>query len=226
MPRRRALLWAGWASCFGLGGLCLVVFLLGHLRDSHFEQAEILIDLGHPSAPQGTGFRVWEGGTWVLHLTTVNTRSMPGTFTPRDSMPRFGGSLEVRVRDPSGALRFERRYPPEELDHARPVNMEWTRLAELELGGGPLRAWELETRVVAGDERLGAAEGLRSEVLIRKDRPDPGMGGLINYVLLFPGLLFAGLAFVLALALARDGVSRIPVALTALLLVPVAIIWI
>lgn len=225
MPRRRALLWTGWTACFALGGLCLVVFLLGHVRDTHPEQAEIVLDLGRADGPRTTAFRPWGSGTYVVHLTTLDTRSVPGRFTPRDSAPRYAGSLDVRLRDPSGTVRLEESYSAEELDHARPDNVEWTRLAELDLEGGPLSAWELEARVVTGDERFAAADGLRSEVLIRKDRPDPGMGGLINYVLLFPGLLFAGLAFVLALVLAREGASRIPVVLSGLLLLPVAIIW-
>lgn len=223
--RRRALLWAGWASSFVLGGFCLFAFFLGYLRDSHFEQAEILLDLGRASGTRSTDFRLWGAGTWVVHLTTLDTRSRPGGFTPHDSAPRFAGAIEVRVHDPSGAVRLEESYSAEDLDHALPYNVEWTRLAELELEGGPLHAWSLEARVVAGDERFAAAEGLRSEVLIRKGRPDPGMGGLINYVLLFPGLVFTGLAFVLGLFLAREGASRIPVLLPTAILVPVAIIW-
>ena len=75
--------------------------------------------------------------------------------------------------------------------------MSWSRLGEVTLRELPLNAWRLETRTVEGSAAFADAR-FSSRVILRPDRPDRGMGGLINYAMIVP----AGLFLVLALGLA------------------------
>lgn len=96
--------------------------------------------------------------------------------------------------------------------------MTWTRVDELRLAGGPLGRWRLAARVRDPDPRFAESTSLRSRVLLRPRRPDPGMGGLINYAMIVPATLLFLLSLGLALAIARRSGRRAPTWISGLLL--------
>lgn len=234
--RARGLLFALWAVCLLAGLASAWVFVAGLLRDTHFEEAAIAMDLGEAGAWRGVDFRVWGGGPYVVWLTTLrpDRTSAPapsGAREPEAAGPgagrpaRFRGRIEVRILDPDGDARLERRYEGNRLEHATSGGMTWTRLEDLRLDGLPVRPWRLEARTLKGDPEFGARSELRSRLLLRKDRPDVGMGGLINYVMIIPAALFLLLSLVLALGLARRGGSRAPAWISGILLVALVSLW-
>lgn len=97
--RRGSGLWIAWGATVVAAVACGSVFVAGVLRDTHFGEVEIPLDLGAPSGDRGAAFRVWRSGPYDLFLTTLHHGSA-GT----DSAP-FHGSLAVRIVD-RGAIRY------------------------------------------------------------------------------------------------------------------------
>ncbi|MGQ0538005.1 MAG: hypothetical protein ACT4R6_03585, partial [Gemmatimonadaceae bacterium] len=122
--------------------------------------------------------------------------------------------VEIAVLDPAGRSVFQRRYPPGTTGLTLPINYGDSQLAEVPLNAAPLRLWTLQARVMAPDERFRTA---RTSVQFWKQRYDPGMGGMMNYVMIVPAVLFLALAMIAAVALARHG-RRLPVIVTGLVL--------
>lgn len=240
-------MFALWLICLLGGVLCGGVFVAGLLRDTHFGQVEFGLDLGRDAPWRGVDFRVWIGGPHVLWLTTLRDEppflegspideerdSEPGPASgaepvsdadvePTESDPdpprRFAGRIDVRVLDPGHNPRLEESFDGGRLEHVAGGGMTWTRLGEIRLEGPALRPWRLEARVAEGDPAFEAGPGLRSHLLLRKDRPDVGMGGLINYVMVIPAgfLLLLSLGF--ALGLRRRGGSGGPAWISGALL--------
>jgi hypothetical protein len=58
---------------------------------------------------------------------------------------------------------------------------------------------------------------VRSTVSLRRVRQEPGMGGMVNYVMIVPALGFAMLSLLPALALVNRGDSRIPLWISGVL---------
>lgn len=213
--RGRGLMFGLWLICL-LGGVsCGGVFVAGLLRDTHFGQVELGLDLGADGPWRGVDFRVWSGGPHVLWLTTW--RDEPPEPT-RDSAASFAGRIDVRVLDPDRRPRLEQAYESRRLGHGTGGGMAWTRLGEIRLEGPPFRPWRLEARVAEGDLALEADPEQRSHLLLRKDRPDVGMGGLINYVMVIPAVFLLLLSLGFALGLLRRGGSGGPAWISGVLL--------
>lgn len=189
-----------------LGLASAAIFVAGVLRDTHFGQAEFAVELGEAGPWRGVDFRVWDSGDYVLWLTTL--RPQP-PFDPSDPVVveeaplRFVGTLEVRVLTPNGEVYAEWPYDGREPEHKAAGGMTWTRLAEVELPDIPLRSWRIEARTIAAAPAFAAAPDRSSRLLLRPDRANVGMGGLINYAMIVPAVLFLCLAMVLGLILAR-----------------------
>lgn len=213
VPRRATGLYAAWALAALLGAACAGVFVAGLLRDTHFGEASVPLDLGAVSGERSAEFRVWRDGPYDLFLTTLHHGRVPW-----DS-PAFSGALGVRVIRPDGGIERELALDGEELDHRLPAGgMTWTRIDELRLPGGPLGRWRLEGRVAAPDPRFAGSDLLRSRLLLRPRRSDPGMGGLLNYAMIVPATLLLLLSLALALAVAHRTGRRGTVWVSALLL--------
>ena len=215
---RNALLLGAWAFCLAVGLASSAVFVAGVLRDTHFGQAEIAMDLGRAGAWKSDAFRVWGGGDYVLWLTTFVPQPPFDPNAPLSSAgsvppARFDGQIEVRVLTPDA--EEHRAWTPgapggPPFEHVAGEGGTWTRLAEVALTDLPLRPWRLEARTLVGAPAFDDAR-FTSRLLLRPDRPDPGMGGLINYAMIVPAGVFLALSLGLARLYARRSGRNWPV---------------
>ncbi len=206
---RHGLLWGAWAVSFGLALLCSLIFVQGLLRDTRAGEPVIPLDLSKQSDWQSMPFRVWRDGTYMLFVSSVN-------HDPRFIGAPFAGDLEVAILDPDGRTFFARRFAGSEMNHTVPSNYGDSRLAMLELSDWPIHRWTLKARVLSADPRF---ETTRSQLKFWRQRYDPGMGGLINYAMIFPAGIFLLIAFFSALSLASSG-RRWPLFVTLALALP------
>jgi hypothetical protein len=198
----------------GVWGLLLVsglasaaLFGQGVLRDSRHGEPVVRLDLSKETDWMAAPFRVWREGRHRLLLSSVN-------HDDRLVGRPFRGEIEVRIVDPNGTVVLERGYPPGSTEHVVPSNYGDVRLDSIRIHGGSFGRWALRVRVTDGDAGF---ETVRSEVKLRTDRRDLGMGGLINTVMILPAGLLLVLATLVAVPLARRN-HRSPLVLTLSLL--------
>jgi hypothetical protein len=184
----RLMLTVVWALLLALGVASGGIFVRGVIRDSHVGDPELAVDLARTSAWQRASFRVWDSSRYALSLSTVN-------HVPPFGLP-YRGAFEVVVRAPSGEPVLQRSFAGDSMQHVRPDNMHWSALDSLALDDRPWRSWELSVRVVRADP---AFAGTRSAITLRKQRYDPGMGGMANYIMIVP----AGVCLLLALVVSH-----------------------
>lgn len=206
---KRGVLLGLWGVCLLIGGAAGGMFAAGVVRDTRPFDPVLPLDLTRPSDWTSAPFRLFGAGRHRLFLATVNHDSTH-LGAPLEA------ALEVAVRSPDGAEVFRRAYGPGETGHTLPGNYADVELAVLELDGRPWRRWTLAARVTAPDPRFGSG---RTEVKLYRQQYDPGMGGLVNYVMAIPAGIFLALAGVLAIPLATRHRVRWPLVATTLLLV-------
>lgn len=202
-PRKQQLHWLAWIATFGLAVFCAAIVVKGVLRDRRTGEPVLAIDLARLSDWASTRFRVWGEGRYLLFISSVNWDS---TFVGTS----LDAAIEVAVIDPAGHPVFARVFPPGSTDHVLPMNYGDSRLAEVPLNDWPVRQWTLKARVLTPDERFRTA---RTQVKFWKQRYDPGMGGMMNYLMIVPAGVLMVLAFATALSLFRSG-RRIPMVAT------------
>jgi hypothetical protein len=103
-----------------------------------------------------------------------------------------------------------------------PSNYGDSKLGTLEIDDWPFQKWVLKARVLKPDSRFTTAY---TELKLWKNRYDPGMGGLVNYVMIIPAGVCLMLAFITSLALAAHG-SKLPLFATLVCVAPFLTIWI
>jgi hypothetical protein len=202
---RKWLLWLAWSATFGLSLLCSVIVVQGILRDRRIGEPVLALDASQRSDWRATRFRVWGEGSYRLFIAAVNWDSTHVGAPLR-------AILEVAVLTPNGSAAFQQQYAPGATGLVLPINYGDAQLAELALSDWPLRRWTLQARVLTPDERFKTAT---TSVKLYKQRYDPGMGGMMNYVMIFPAGLFLVVASFTALWLAKRG-SRAPLVVTLL----------
>lgn len=203
---RSFLLFASWGACLALGLTSAAIFVAGVARDTHFGQVDLAVDLGEVGPWRGADFRVWDSGNYVLWLTTLRPQppfDPTGPAPAEESALWFDGILEARVLTPDNDVYAEWSYDGRELEHAAAGGMTWTRLADVTLLDLPLRPWRIEARTTTAAPAFSADPDLSTRLLLRPDRPDVGMGGLISYAMIVPAVLFLCLAVVFGLVLGR-----------------------
>lgn len=201
--KRRTLL-ISWGGALVLALVCFGVFAQGLMRDYYTGDAVIRFDPTRAAEWRSASFRVRGEGTYRLYIASVN-------HDPDPVGRLFRGRLEVEVRDPDGEPVLKRTYGAGTTGHRVPDNYGDSALASLRLQGWPLRAWHLRLRVLEGDSEFLTG---RTELRLRRQRDDPGMGGLVNYAMIVPGGIALLIALVLSLPLARTG-TRWPLIATA-----------
>lgn len=188
-----------WLALFAVGLLCLGGFAYGLIRDHHIGDPEIALDLSRSAPAHAQTFRVWGTKPYALYLST------------RTHRPPFGdtlrAALEVSIRAPGGRTEYRRTFTGQQLGQVRVPNGDRTLLARLKLHGNPLRRWTVSARVLQPDPRFARVD---ARVLLRRVRHDPGMGGLVNYALIFPGVVLLLASTLAGHALAMRGVSDLP----------------
>jgi hypothetical protein len=204
-PARKWLFWFAWSATFGLSVLCGVIVVQGILRDRRIGEPVLALDVSQQSDWRVTRFRVWGEGTYRLFIATVNWDST------HVGAP-LGATLEVAVLTPNGSAAFQQQYAPDTTGLVLPINYGDAQLADLSFSDWPFRRWTLQARVLTPDERFKMAT---TSVKLYKQRYDPGMGGMMNYVMIFPAGLFLVVASFTALSLAKRG-SRVPLVVTLL----------
>ena len=197
------LLWGAWVICFALALICMAIFAQGILRDLRAGEPVIHIDLSSPTDWVSVPFRVWGAGTYVLFISSVN-HDLRFVGVP------LTGTFEVAIVDPDGKLFFQQIYPAGSTQHVLPSNYGDSKLGAFTFDEWPFREWILKARVLKPDLHFKTAG---TAIKLWKQRYDPGMGGLINYVMIILAGIFLVLAFLASLALAKKG-SHAPVFLT------------
>ncbi len=197
-----------WSLLTLAGLLCFSVYVRGLIRDFHYGDPEIAVDLHVPSGWISESFRVWGEGTYSLSLSTVIQHR-------RDAGRTFSGSFEVRILDPDNGEFFRRIFSSPSLSHTTKDNHVWTTLEQFQLNDMPLHSWELQTRILQPDEQF---KGTSSSIFLRKQQYDPGMGGILNYLMIVPAFLFSLASLVPAQKLQRLHAIRWPMYLSIVLL--------
>ena len=194
-----------WGLSFVLTVGCFAVFNQGLVRDVYTGDPEEMFDPKAVSEWISDPFRVWGQGSYALYVGSVN-------HDPGPVGRPFTGAFEVRVTNPDDQIIFEKMYPPGSTGHRVPTNYGDIRLDTLTLDDGPWRPWRLHARVVSGDPNF---ETTQTELRLRRQRYEPGMGGLMNYAMIIPGSILLFVSFLLALPLASSG-KRFPLIATVL----------
>lgn len=203
IPWKRKLLWSAWSCSIVLTLIFMTIFVLGVLRDRRIGEPVLRIDLSSTSDWVSTPFRVWGSGTHTLFISSVN-------HDPKFIGAELAADFEVSIADSDGVRFFHQVYASGSTGHVLPSNYGDSKLGSFKLDDWPLRSWMLRARVLRPDPRFKTAQ---TQIKFWKDRYDPGMGGLMNYVMIIPALVFLVLSFLVSLALARKG-SRTPIFLT------------
>ena len=208
--RLRTALWVAWATFFTLGLVCLGVFMQGVLRDTHAGDPVIRVDFTSRPTSASVPFRVWGSATYALMLSSVN-------HDPQHVGTSLEGEFEVLILGPNENAVFRQRYAAGTTGHSVPSNYGDKTLTTIQLNDWPLRSWKLQVKLDRPDPKFRT---VLTEVKLRKQRYDPGMGGLMNYAMMLPAAVFLALALGTSLALVKR--SKVPVALTCVMLVAFA----
>lgn len=210
MTRNRILL-GSWTILFVSALACAAIVVQGVLRDTRYGEPVQRLELSADTDWLATPFRVWGAGQHRLILSSVNHED-------RLVGRSFDGGIEVRIVDPDGRVVLQRAYPPGSTGHSVPSNYGDVTLDTVDVDDWPFRRWELLVKVSDGDPGF---ENVRSEIKLRKERPELGMGGLMNYAMILP----AGILLILAtlIAVPLRATSRAPLILSVLSLLGFAV---
>lgn len=171
--------------------------------------AVIPLQLAQATNWSETRLRTREGGAFRVWLSTVG-------FDEKNTGRPFAGRVDIVVYDPSGREQFAGGVGGEGATLFKTVNSGWAKVGEIKISAAWLKPWVLRARVTAGDENF---RGMDASVILRKVRPEIGMGGLIFYVLVFPAVALVLLSIFLAFGLFTRGL-RWPAAVTFLASLP------
>lgn len=198
-----------WLAMLALGVLCIGLFIQGLVRDTRLGDPDLSVDLSQPSRTHHD-FRLWRGGEYDLAVSSVN-------HVPPFKVP-FTGSMNVVLTDADGRELINRILDSSSA-HMRPDNMSWSLLDSLMLSRRIVGQMRLSAVVGTGDQQF---RGVTTTVHLRRRQYDPGMGGLVNYVVLLPGIIFMVLSGAAGLSVLQHGGSRAPLLITIALSVLLA----
>lgn len=207
----RTLLHTVWLLALLIGLFCAGLFLQGVVRDKRIGDPDVGLDLSRGSSA-ARRFLPWRGGWHDLAVSSVNHAPPFG--------PVFQGRVEITLIDGSGDSLINRYFDGSSV-HARPSNMSWTPLDSVSVGRSFFRRMTLSARVIEPDPQFA---GVRTNVHLRRRQYDPGMGGMLNYVMLVPGILFLVIALGLGANMSGRGWGKGPFRVTIALTVFMAAI--
>lgn len=198
----RTFLHALWLLALLAGVFCAGLFMQGLIRDQRTGQPDVALDLSVPSSGGSHAFRLWQTGQYDLALSSVN-------HAPPFDIP-FRGRIEVTLTDADGRELVRLTVDSASAPHSRPSNMTWTPLDSIHLDRRIMDKMTLSARVLEADPRFA---GVRTQLHLRLRQYDAGMGGLVNYVVLVPGILLLATAMGSAISIAQRGWGSVPLRL-------------
>lgn len=210
---KHRFLWVTWTSAFVLSLLAGYGVVEGLVRDGHIGQPVIRVCLQRQGS-YALAFRVWGKSDYVLWLSALTQEPAPAGLRP-------DAALEVVLRSPDGSVKLHQIFDRPALDF-RSGQYAAVRLAEATLDGWPWQQWKLEANVVRPDLRFGAIE---TDLKLWKRGAEVGMGGLLNYVLVIPAVLFALIGLGTAVRLSMHG-HPAPLFCTVPLLVLIVVLFV
>lgn len=211
--RSTVFLLAAWTIAMVLAALSAGILAAGVVRDTRATEPSLDVSLGAPSGWIRVPFRIWRSGRYKLFISTVN-------HDPERVGRRFSGEVEVLIQRPDGTTFYQERLQGDTIPHLVPSNYGDTELALVTLDRSRVRRWTMAVRVSRPDAQF---TDLRSQVKLWRERSDPGMGGLVNYVMIIPAGFFAIVALLVALSLARRSI-RMPLFVSCVALLA-TLVW-
>jgi hypothetical protein len=205
------LLHTVWLLALLAGVFCAGLFFQGVVRDQRIGDPDVSLDLSKPLS-SSREFRPWRGGWYDLAVSSVNHTPPFGTA--------FRGKVEIVLVDGSGQAMLKRALDSSRA-HPRPNNMSWTQLDSVKLERSFFDPMTLSARVVAADAGFA---GVMTRVHLRRRQYDPGMGGMVNYIMLAPGILLLVVALGIGANIAGRGWGRAPLRLTIAITVILGVI--
>lgn len=182
------------------------------LGDRHTWDARVSLPVREEGASASASFRTLAAGR-VNVLATSLAHAGAGPFE---------GAIAVLIRRPDGSLVREFVLGRGGTGHTQAGVSSWTTLGQIDVPRLWLRGWELETRVLSADPAFAAKQ---IDIMLRKERRELGMGGMVFYVTIFIGLLLLVVATLLALAW-RPTLGHVPwIVSTATLLLIVVLVF-
>jgi hypothetical protein len=181
------------------------------IRDKRLGDPDVSLDLSRASSGSRL-FLPWRGGWHDLAVSSVN-------HTPPFG-PVFQGRVEITLDDGSEDDVIEWSFDGSNA-HARPSNMTWTLLDSVRVDRSFINRSTLSARVIESDSSFA---GVRTNVHLRRRQYDPGMGGMVNYIMLAPGILFLVIALGIGANVSGRGWGRGPARVTIALTVFMAAI--
>jgi hypothetical protein len=174
-PKRSVALLVVWI-CSTVLGFPVAFNSLSHIRaDGGHWDAVVPLNLAQATDWADARLRTFRGGHFRVWLSTVG-------FDETNKGQFFTGRVDIVVRDPSGVEKFVGSVGANGVNLAKTVNSGWAQVGDLDIPAAWFRPWILRARVAAADENFN---GMTAQVILRKVRPELGMGGMIFYVLVF-----------------------------------------
>jgi hypothetical protein len=208
-PKRSAALLVVWI-CSTVLGFPVAFNSLSHIRaDGGHWDAVVPLTLAQATDWAEARLRTFRGGHFRVWLSTVG-------FDETNKGQFFTGRVDIVVHDPSGVEKFVGSVGDKGVNLAKTVNSGWAQVGDLDIPAAWFRPWILRARVAAGDDNFN---GMTAQVILRKVRPELGMGGMVFYVLVFPAVALAILSLFLSIILLTRG-YRWPAAATFVVSLP------
>lgn len=181
--------WLVWSVLWLAGVVVAGVSAMHILADSHRWDARVSLPVRGGAAQASAPFRTLSGGAVNVFATSFvhgNAARAP-----------FQGAIAIAIVDGNGTRVREFALGRGGVAHEQSTGSSWTTLGQVTAPRLWLEPWRLEARVVAADAAFPATH---IEVMLRKERRDLGMGGMMYYVTIFIGLFLMGVATLLAIA--------------------------
>jgi hypothetical protein len=179
--------WAFWITLWAAGVFLTAISALHIRADSHRWDARVSLPVRQSGATASAAFRSLSGGPVNLFATSL----AHGTTTP---VP-FRGAIHIRVVGTDGSPLRETVLGREGVPHVQAMDSSWTSIGEVAAPRLWLASWRLEAQVHAADPAFPAGQ---IDLILRKERRDLGMGGMVFYVTIFIGIFLVVMAAVLA----------------------------
>lgn len=207
------LRWTAWALLWLAGVWLASVSVLHILGDRHTWDARVSLPVRAADTQAVAPFRTLGGSVNVMATSLVhgNTGRAP-----------FRGTIAIRVLQGNGTPVHAWTLGRGGVAHEQSTDSSWTTLGQVNAPALVFQPWRLEAHVQAGDAAFPATH---IDVMLRKERRDLGMGGMVYYVTIFAGLFLLLIALLFAIRW-RAMLGRVPWIVSAFGLAAFVGVWV